>query len=160
MREGKNYSRWQVFWSITFLVLYAAGALLMKTPDLGRLKEAGLVQQEEHVIVYPDGDEYYATDSMIDIAGIGSILTYRDLYYFAVPLFFASLFLGCIIFKGTISTSEMDIKHVIFAHCILGLLLIWVTSKENIPSTVLYWLSLFAAGVCAMIEPKEEQKSE
>lgn len=156
MSEGKNYTRWQVFWFIMPLVLYAVGAILMKTPDLGRLREVGLTHQEEHVIVNPDGGEYYATDSMVEIDGIGSILTYRDLYYFAVPLFFASLFLGCLIFKGTISTSEMDTRHVIFSHCILGLLLIWVTSKENIPSTVLYWLSIFAVGICAMMEPKGE----
>ena len=49
--------------------------------------------------------------------------------------------------KGEITNSNNDeqIGWIIFGNCILGLLLLPLTSKGNIPSTVLFWLGIIAA---------------
>lgn len=144
-----------LFWLFLTLVLYFTGAFLIKSPDTGILKDAGLAEQEEYIVADQDGEEYF-TESLIDVKGLGKVLTYKEIYLFSIPLFFASMFLGCIIFNGgEISTSRMDIKHAIFANCILGMLLIWVTSKENILPTVLFWLGIFAAGIGLTFDKKE-----
>jgi len=42
----------------------------------------------------------------------------------------------------------------------LGLLIIDITSKENIPSTVLFWLGVFTAGISMMFDKKEYNQEE
>lgn len=152
MKKVKKYPLSPVFWLVLTLVLYITGFFLIKSPDVGILKKAGLAEQEEYIVTNQDGEEYFA-ESLIDVKGLGKVLTYQEIYLFSIPLFFASMFLGCIIFNGgEISTTRMSIRHAIFANCILGLLLIWVTSKANIPSTVLFWLGIFTAGISLLFE--------
>ena len=149
-----------IFWLVLMLVLYFTGFFLIKSPDVRILKDAGLAEQEEYIVTDQDGEEYFE-ESLIDIKGLGKVLTYQEIYLFSIPLFFASMFLGCIIFNGgEISTSKMDIKHAIFANCVLGLLLIWVTTKENILPTILFWLGIFTAGISLMFEKKEIDQEE
>ena len=157
MNVVKKYIQSPVFWLILTLVLYFVGFFLIKSPDTRILKEAGLAEQEEYVVTDQDGEEYF-TESLIDVKGLGKVLTYHEIYLSSIPLFFVSMFLGCIIFNGgEISTTRMSIRHAIFANCILGLLLIWVTSKANIPSTVLFWLGIFTAGISLLFEHKENE---
>ena len=152
MNKVKKCLQQPMFWFIFTLVLYVLGFILMKSPDAAQLKEAGLAEREEYIVTNQDGEESMA-ESLLDINGLGKVLTYKDIYLFSIPLFFASLFLGCIIFNGgEISTSRMDMKHAIFANCILGILLIWLTSKANIPSTVLFWLGIFTTGIGVFLD--------
>lgn len=158
MSVVKKYIQSPVFWLILTLLLYFVGFFLIKSPDTRILKEAGLAEQEEYVVTDQDGEEYF-TESLIDIKGLGKVLTYHEIYLSSIPLFFVSMFLGCIIFNGgEISTTRMSIRHAIFANCILGLLLIWVTSKANIPSTILFWLGIFTAGISLMFEKEIDQE--
>ena len=160
MNVVKKYIQSPVFWLILTLVLYFVGFFLIKSPDTRILKDAGLAEQEEYVVTDQDGEEYF-TESLIDVKGLGKVLTYHEIYLSSIPLFFVSMFLGCIIFNGgEISTTRMSIRHAIFANCILGLLLIWVTSKANIPSTILFWLGIFTAGISLMFEKKEIDQEE
>lgn len=149
-----------MFWLILTFVIYVLGFVLLKSPDVSQLREYGLGGRDSYFVTNADGEEY-VSESLIRIDGIGKVLTYKDVYFFSFPLFFLSMIMGCIIFKGgEISTSKMDIKHAIFANCVLGLLLIWVTTKENILPTILFWLGIFTAGISLMFEKKEIDQKE
>lgn len=160
MSVVKKYIQSPVFWLVLTFVVYLVGFILMKSPDVSQLRKSGLGERDEYFVTNADGEEYIS-ESLIRIDGVGKVLTYKDVYLFSIPLFFASMFLGCIIFNGgEISTSKMDIKHAIFANCVLGLLLIWVTTKENILPTILFWLGIFTAGISLMFEKKEIDQEE
>lgn len=157
MSVVKKYIQSPVFWLVLTFVVYLVGFILMKSPDVSQLRKSGLGERDEYFVTNADGEEYIS-ESLLRIDGVGKVLTYKDVYLFSIPLFFASMFLGCIIFNGgEISTTRMSIRHAIFANCILGLLLIWVTSKANIPSTVLFWLGIFTAGISLLFEHKENE---
>lgn len=160
MSVVKKYIQSPVFWLVLTFVVYLVGFVLMKPPDVSQLRKSGLGERDEYFVTNADGEEYIS-ESLLRIDGVGKVLTYKDVYLFSIPLFFASMFLGCIIFNGgEISTSKMDIKHAIFANCVLGLLLIWVTTKENILPTILFWLGIFTAGISLMFEKKEIDQEE
>jgi hypothetical protein len=160
MSVVKKYIQSPVFWLVLTFVVYLVGFILMKSPDVSQLRKSGLGERDEYFVTNADGEEYIS-ESLIRIDGVGKVLTYKDVYLSSIPLFFASMFLGCIIFNGgEISTSKMDIKHAIFANCVLGLLLIWVTTKENILPTILFWLGIFTAGISLMFEKKEIDQEE
>lgn len=160
MSVVKKYIQSPVSWLVLTFVVYLVGFILMKSPDVSQLRKSGLGERDEYFVTNADGEEYIS-ESLIRIDGVGKVLTYKDVYLFSIPLFFASMFLGCIIFNGgEISTSKMDIKHAIFANCVLGLLLIWVTTKENILPTILFWLGIFTAGISLMFDKKEYNQEE
>lgn len=160
MSVVKKYIQSPVSWLVLTFVVYLVGFILMKSPDVSQLRKSGLGERDEYFVTNADGEEYIS-ESLIRIDGVGKVLTYKDVYLFSIPLFFVSMFLGCIIFNGgEISTSKMDIKHAIFANCVLGLLLIWVTTKENILPTILFWLGIFTAGISLMFEKKEIDQEE
>ena len=160
MSVVKKYIQSPVFWLVLTFVVYLVGFILMKSPDVSQLRQSGLGERDEYFVTNADGEEYIS-ESLIRIDGVGKVLTYKDVYLFSFPLLFASMILGCIIFKGgEISTSKMDIKHAIFANCVLGLLLIWVTTKENILPTILFWLGIFTAGISLMFDKKEYNQEE
>lgn len=157
MSVVKKYIQSPVSWLVLTFVVYLVGFILMKSPDVSQLRKSGLGERDEYFVTNADGEEYIS-ESLIRIDGVGKVLTYKDVYLFSIPLFFASMFLGCIIFNGgEISTSKMDIKHAIFANCVLGLLLIWVTTKENILPTILFWLGIFTAGISILFKHKENE---
>lgn len=156
----KKYLQSPMFWLILTFVIYVLGVILLKSPDVSQLREYGLGERDSYFVTNADGEEYIS-ESLIRIDGVGKVLTYKDVYLFSIPLFFASMFLGCIIFNGgEISTSKMDIKHAIFANCVLGLLLIWVTTKENIIPTILFWLGILTAGVAALADGKPKDTED
>lgn len=149
-----------MFWLILTFVIYIVGVILLKSPDVSQLREYGLGEWDSYFVTNADGEEYIS-ESLIRIDGVGKVLTYKDVYLFSIPLFFLSTIMGCIIFKGgEISTSKMDIKHAIFANCVLGLLLIWVTTKENIIPTILFWLGILTAGVAAFADGKPKDTED
>lgn len=121
------------------MVLYLAGLFLIHKPNIEHLKHRGVVNQEQ--ILYYDsyGDEH-ESESLIEIRGIGRILTYSDIYIATIPLLIISCVLAKIIFNRTDKR-----RFMIFTNCILGVLLLWLTSKPNILSTILYWGSIITA---------------
>ncbi len=146
MKKIKEYLKSPIFWIVLALVCYFSGAVLMETPNVEPLKEIGVAEQEEYTYEDSNGDEHEG-ETLIDIRGIGRILTYRDIYLASIPIFFiALLFGGFILNNGDVFSNPDEIKHVVFANCILGVLLIWLTTVGNIPSTVLFWLGIIAAG--------------
>ena len=160
MTVVKKYLQSPMFWLILTFVIYVLGFVLLKSPDVSQLREYGLGERDSYFVTNADGEEY-VSESLIRIDGIGKVLTYKDVYFFSFPLFFLSMIMGCIIFKGgEISTSKMDIKHAIFANCVLGLLLIWVTTKENIIPTILFWLGILTAGVAALADSKPKDTED
>lgn len=145
MKKIKDYLKSPIFWIVLALVCYFSGAVLMERPSVEPLKEMGIAEQEEYYYEDSDGDEHEG-QTLIDISGIGRILTYSDIYLASIPIFFiALLFGGLILNDGDVFRNPDEIKHVVYANCILGVLLIWLTTEGNIPSTVLFWLGIIAA---------------
>lgn len=159
MSVVKKYLQSPMFWLILTFVIYVLGFVLLKSPDVSQLREYGLGERDSYFVTNADGEEY-VSESLIRIDGIGKVLTYKDVYLFSFPLLFASLIIGSIMFNGGVSTSRMDIKHAIFANCVLGLLLIWVTTKENIIPTILFWLGILTAGVAALADGKPKDTED
>lgn len=127
---------------ILALVFYFVGAVLVNQGDIDSLKEMGVVNQEEYTYTDSDGEEHEG-ETLMEVKGVGEVLTYKDIYSSSIPIFFAALILSSILFKG--SNNGMQIKFIIFANCILGFLLIWLTTKQNIIPTILFWLGIISA---------------
>ena len=160
MRGVKKILSSPIFWLVFAGVLYFAGFILIDNPDSSYLSEAQFGGREVAFVADHDGEVYLSESSDVEALGRVKVFTYQDVYLFSIPLLFASLIIGGIIFNGGVSTSRMDIKHAIFANCMLGLLIIDITSKENIPSTVLFWLGIFTAGISLMFDKKEYNQEE
>lgn len=121
------------------LAFYFSGYFLAEKIDVEPLKEMGIAKQEEYVYSDSNGDDHEG-QTLIEIKGLGEILTYKDVYLASIPMFLIVLIIKHILYE-----KEDDLKYLIFANCILGCLLVRVTSKGNIPSTVLFWLGIIAA---------------
>lgn len=65
-----------------------------------------------------------------------NVLTYNNIYFAAIPMCIVSLAMGMIFF------GKENYQNAIIANGVLGLLLIWITSKGTVIATILYWLSL------------------
>ena len=155
MNRVKKYLQSPIFWLILAGVLYFVGFILIDNPDSSYLSEAKFGGREVAFVADHDGEVYLSESSDVEALGKVKVFTYQDVYLFSIPLFFASMIIGCIVFNGEVSTSSMDIKHIIFANCILGFLLLEVTTKENIIPTILFWLGILTAGISLMFEKKE-----
>lgn len=146
MKRIKEYLKSPIFWIVLALVFYFSGAFFMENPDIEPLKNKGIAKQEEYYYEDSDGEEHEG-QTLIEIKGIGRVLTYSDIYLASIPLFLIAIFIGGFVLNnGEVFRNPDELKHVIFANCILGVLLIWLTTKGNIPSTVLFWLGIIAAG--------------
>lgn len=137
------------FWIpfILIIAFYTAGIILMKQPNIEWLKNAGIAHQEEYTYTDKDGEEHEC-ESLIEIKGVGDVLTYKDIYLASIAFFVPAMIIGMIVFGengDNFPTSKESLMHIVFANCILGVLLIWLTSKENIPSTIFYWLGIVSA---------------
>lgn len=129
-------------WGLIFtLAFYITGAFLMETNDVEKLKKMGVAKQHEYVHTDSYGDEHEG-QSLIEIDGLGHILTYRDIYLASIPMLLIGAIIGYFIFKGD---SSYELHSIIIANCVLGILLVRVTSSSNIPSTILFWLGIIAA---------------
>ena len=146
--NNKKYSWWAV---LITLVFYFAGAFLMKDMDVECLKKRGLAKQEEYTYVDSEGEEREG-ETLIEIKDIGSVLTYKNVYMAPLVMWFFFLIVGKIILN------EEGVNGVIFGNCVLGCLLIFLTSTENILSTILYWLGILSAGLLLAGNRHEKDK--
>ena len=123
-------------------LLYTAGMFFIHKPNIEHLKQRGIANQEQLLNYDANGDEY-ESESLIEVRGIGRVLTYSDIYLATIPFLIISLVLAKIIFNVNNVIDEG--KFVIFTNCIFGLLLLWLTTKLNVISTILYWSGIIAA---------------
>ena len=138
-------------WGLIFVfVFYSAGAALMKRTDVEPIKEMGVANQEEYTYTDSNGDDHEG-QTLIEIKGLGSVLTYQDIYFASIPMFLISCIIGHFIFHGD---DAREIEYAMFANCVLGVLLIRLTSTGNIASTILFWLGIIAASFVR--KPKEK----
>lgn len=127
------------------LVFYTTGFFFVKPMDIDSLKEAGIATQEEYTYIDQDGEEH-EDETLITINKIGKILTYKDIYLASVPMLLIAMVIGAVLFgSGMKTTSNDSLRHIIFANCVLGVLLIWLTSKGTIISTLSFWLGIISA---------------
>ncbi len=124
---------------ILSVLLYSAGIFFIHKPNIEHLKQRGIANQEQLLNYDANGDEY-ESESLIEVRGIGRVLTYYDIYIATIPFLIISLVLAKIIFNV-----NDEVKFVIFTNCILGILLLWLTTKLNAISTILYWSGIIAA---------------
>lgn len=121
------------------IVFYVVGLFLIYEPNIEPLKHRGIIRQEQ--IIYTDADgEEHEDETLIEIAGLGPVLSYRDIYSAAVPFLIVACILGKVLFNST-----NELRFMIFTNSILGLLLLWLTTKPNIISTILYWCGIITA---------------
>ena len=125
---------------ILTLVFYFAGAAMIKKADVEHLKKKGLATQEEYTYYDSEGEEHEG-ETLIEVHGLGTVLTYQNIYHASVILILPAIIIGTIVFGKGID----EIKCAVFANCIIGLFLIYLTTKEQILSTALFWLGIIAA---------------
>lgn len=136
------------------IAFYSAGVICMMKPDSETLNRSGLGEQEEYTYYDSEGEEHTSV-LLYNIEGVGKILTYRDAYFLCIPLFVISLFFNRIAY-GEEKHGEHEFHTVIFDNCLLGVLLIYMTTKGYILSTVFYWLGIIAADI-ARVKDKESR---
>lgn len=94
------------------------------------------IQQE--IVIYTDNDgEEHEEEGLIEIQGIGYVLRYKDIYLSTLPFLIVSCFLARVVFNST-----DEVGFMLYTNCILGLLLIWLTTKGSAVSTILYWCGI------------------
>lgn len=134
---------------ILTVCFYTAGFFLIYE-DKTYLPSNGI--RQEH-IVYTDNDgEEHEGDGLIEIEGIGSVLSYKDIYLSTLPF----LIVSCILAKVVFNSTEEE-KFMVYTNCILGLLLILLTNTSNILSTILYWLGIITASYATSYANKEKK---
>lgn len=69
-----------------------------KTPDIESLKQSGIATQEEYTYLDSEGEEHEG-ETLVEITGIGKILTYSDVYFAPIPLFLLAMLIGAFVFK-------------------------------------------------------------
>lgn len=142
MKIAKNHP---FIFLIVAVAFYVVGAAFLKTTNIERLTESGIAQQNEYTYTDSGGEEHEEV-SYIKSAGIGKILTYNDVYYASVAMFIIAMVIGGILWGDGLNTkSDESLRHIVFANCILGVLLIWLSSKETIWATVFFWLGVVMA---------------
>lgn len=124
------------------LIPYFAGAFFIKGNDLSYLSKIGVASQEEYTYYDNDGEE---SETLITLEGLGKVLTYSDVYIASVPMIVVFLTIGRIVFGD--KDGRLQLETVIFGNCVLGVLLIYVTSKENILPTILFWVGIIIATI-------------
>lgn len=130
-------------------IFYFCGLFLIKSVDIENLKQLGVAHQEEFLYTDSEGEEYEDI-TLIDIKGVGKIFTYRDVYLEGFTMLILALIMGEVYF----GRGEMG-KCIIFAECIIGVLLLRLTTKANILPTILFWLCVVATYVADRITEKD-----
>lgn len=127
------------------VALYVGGFFFIKPTDIGQLKEIGVAVQEEYTYIDNEGEEHEG-ESYIKIAGIGNVLTYKDVYSASVAMIVIAMVIGAVLWgDGVKIKSHESLRHIVFANCILGVLLIWITTKETIVPTIFFWSGIVTA---------------
>ena len=131
------------------VVFYFIGIAFIERKNIEPLKHLGYAEQEEYSYVDRDGEEHEG-ETLIKIEGLGKILTYQDLYFASIPIFVLALVFGLFVNEGKFESVD-EVKYVVFANCILGALLIWLTTKDNWIATLFFWLGIMAAYINMII---------
>lgn len=92
----------------------------------------------------------------------GYIITYQEIYEvplliiigYPISIFILVLTAG---HKDPLKTpAEEALRYIIYANSIIGIVLIFVTSKDFIAPTILYWCGIITANITCNIEDKSE----
>ena len=156
----KNLAK-RIFGSLIFafeipLLFYLAGAFLMNGVSVEKVNELGYAKQQPYF--YTDkNQEIIEGGGLIEVEGIGKVITYQDVYFGAIVISFLSLIFGAIIFYRDRSdmTNLEGLGYWMFGNCIVGAFLIALTTKANIPSTILFWLGVLSIEYARILERKE-----
>lgn len=118
----------------------------MNRQEVDYLKHIGIAEQNEYTYTTSDGEEHEG-ETLIDIQGLGPILTYRDVYLSSPALFLFAITIGCLsVGKNPLETdSDRQLDFVVFMNCILAYFLIRLTTHENLYSTIFFCLGILAA---------------
>lgn len=122
------------------VVFYTIGAFLMPQQSIEPLIAKGIANQEEYTYMDSNGDEHEG-ETLVEFNGIGPVLTYRDIYFSTFSFFIISLIFARCVFNEEMANKE-EPKFMIYSCCILGTLLVWLTRKGFILSTILFWLGI------------------
>lgn len=140
------------------IVFYIVGLIMIKPVDIDKLKDKGYAEQEEFTYFDSDGDEHEG-ETLISVSGLGKVLVYKDIYLASTSMLIIAYIIGAIVYRDT--DGKLGMQHIIFANCILGLLLIWLTSKANIIPTILFWLGIISADIgFGVIKNRGKEKSK
>lgn len=127
------------------LVFYFVGAIFIPPDKIEYLKHDGYAEQEKYTYTDDDGEEHEDL-SLIKIDGLGKIFTYKDIYFMSIPMFVIAMVFGALVFgKGIETDSVESLRHIIFANCVLGVLLIRLTTKDCAWATAFFWIGIIAA---------------
>lgn len=129
------------------IIIYFVGAFFMPKQNEEASKYAN---REVYEYYDSDGEEHDAL-SLIHIDGVGKVYTYADVYKFSIPLVLISTVLSIFFF----GSSKYEIECIIMSNCVLGVLLLRLTSSESILSTLLFWLGIIVAKI-SLKNKKEE----
>lgn len=121
------------------IICYFVGVAFITPNDVDTLKKKGISEQEEYTYIDNDGEEH-EDKTLISIDGLGKVLTYRDVYFSALAMLVISMIAG----RLSMGDKE-EFKHMVFGNCIIGVLLIYLTTKSNIIATILFWAGVVFA---------------
>lgn len=128
------------------VVFYTVGATFIEKNNIEPLKRIGYAEQEEYSYYDRDGEEH-EDETRIKIDGLGKILTYKDVYLESIPMFIYAVIFAS--FSSILNNGKLRnvgvFNCVIFANCILGILLISLTTRSNWSATLFFWLGIIAA---------------
>lgn len=154
MKKKFNLSLWLLVLAIAF---YFAGVIFIPKTSIETLKMHELAEQEDYIYEDNDGEEHEGL-SLIRIDGLGKVFIYEDIYFMSVWMVIIAMFFGSIILgEGSNTESNESLKHITLANCVLGVLLIRLTTKDYILPTIFFWLGIIAAWITSMINNKSDK---
>ena len=148
VKEG-NMDQHKLFnWMFVAMIgFYFIGFFFIPSSDLSYVVDSKIMNTIGHIHPDEEGD-YNIDDYSIELKGIGKILTYKELYITPMLL--------CIWF---IIAGVDNKKSVPFMVSIIGILLIYLTTRDKIIPTVCFWLSLIALYISIRVDVKMETKN-
>lgn len=152
MKKFLNSTWFKFFLPVVF---YVVGVAFIENNNIEPLKRLGFAEQEEYSYVDSYGEEH-EVETLIKIDGLGKILTYQDVYLASIPMFTLALIFGVFVNNGKLEIED-NVEYVIFANCILGALLIWLTTRDNRIATLFFWLGIIAAYINLIIRNEKRR---
>ena len=130
------------------IIFYTIGAFCMNRQNIDYLESIGVAEQKEYTYTDSEGDEHEG-ETLIDLQGVGKILTYRDVYLSSPVLFVFAIVIGCFSTgqQPTETDSDRQLDFVVFMNCILAYFLIRLTTHDNLYSTIFFCLGILTAGI-------------
>lgn len=137
MGKESRSSTWKLLIPLAF---YFTGFFLIEPTDIEQLRAEGVAEKEEYVYTDSEGEEHEG-QTLITVKGLGEVLTYKDVYMSSIPLFILSMIFGKIALN-----SDNELGCAAFANCIIGVFLLWLTSRTTIISTAMFWAGILSVG--------------